>query len=200
MTSAWLKPGPIPSSEPIWPSAGVTMVDEKGEMKVKHETRIVAVHFLAHGQLNGFSGSSGPSQEMVSVDACTAASGAEDDAAGHFSTELESEDDGDAGMAETCVWISTPCADDFRSGQRTYFIDPGLPSPPGSSYTRFPACFYSRVEDAGTREPCRSHGNKCDLNSGARPQENLWPRNDFPGHRVASCLQERRGEWKRFQR
>jgi hypothetical protein len=42
--------------------AGVTMVDEKGEIKVKQETRIVAVHFRLADQFRGFSTSYGPSQ------------------------------------------------------------------------------------------------------------------------------------------
>lgn len=40
----------------------MTIVDEKGEMKVKHETNIVAVHFRLADQLRGFSISYGPSQ------------------------------------------------------------------------------------------------------------------------------------------
>lgn len=40
----------------------MTIVDEKGEIKVKQETRMVAVHFRLADQLRGFSMSYGPSQ------------------------------------------------------------------------------------------------------------------------------------------
>lgn len=38
------------------------MVEATGEIKVKHETSMVAVHFLLLGQFLGLAGSSGPSQ------------------------------------------------------------------------------------------------------------------------------------------
>ena len=43
-------------------SAGATIVDERGEMKVKDETRMVAVHLRKRCQLRGLEGSSGPDQ------------------------------------------------------------------------------------------------------------------------------------------
>lgn len=43
-------------------SAGATIDDETGEMKVKRETVMTAAHFFLSGQFLGFSGSSGPSQ------------------------------------------------------------------------------------------------------------------------------------------
>lgn len=43
-------------------SAGASMVDDTGDIKVKHDTRIVAVHFFRLGQFLGFEGSSGPDQ------------------------------------------------------------------------------------------------------------------------------------------
>lgn len=42
------------------PSAGATMDDDTGEMKVKADTTSVVIHFLRIGQFLGFSGSSGP--------------------------------------------------------------------------------------------------------------------------------------------
>lgn len=43
-------------------SAGATIEDDTGEMKVKQETMTVAAHFFLRVQFLGFSGSSGPSQ------------------------------------------------------------------------------------------------------------------------------------------
>ncbi len=43
------------------------MVEEKGEMNVKRETRIVATHFRCHDQFMGLSGSFGPSQDICLV-------------------------------------------------------------------------------------------------------------------------------------
>lgn len=43
-------------------SAGATIVDESGEIKVKDETKIVAVHLRNRCQLRGLEGSSGPDQ------------------------------------------------------------------------------------------------------------------------------------------
>ena len=43
-------------------SAGATIVEDTGEMKVKHDTRNVAVHFFVWLQLRGLEGSSGPDQ------------------------------------------------------------------------------------------------------------------------------------------
>lgn len=42
--------------------AGATIVDERGEIKVKDETNIVAVHLRKRCQLRGLEGSSGPDQ------------------------------------------------------------------------------------------------------------------------------------------
>lgn len=42
--------------------AGATIVEETGEMKVKHETNSVDTHFLGRLQLRGFAGSFGPDQ------------------------------------------------------------------------------------------------------------------------------------------
>ncbi len=39
------------------------MVEDTGEMKVKHETRSVAAHLRDRGQFNGLAGSSGSDQE-----------------------------------------------------------------------------------------------------------------------------------------
>lgn len=47
--------------------AGASMVDETGDMKVKHDTRIVAVHFLYLGQFLGFERSSGPDHVTYST-------------------------------------------------------------------------------------------------------------------------------------
>lgn len=56
--------GGTPNSAPIFPSAGVTMVEENGEMNVKQETKIVATHFLCRAQFRGCSGSSGPFHDI----------------------------------------------------------------------------------------------------------------------------------------
>jgi hypothetical protein len=61
MTSCCIKPSGISKSLDILGRAGVTIVDEKGEMKVNSETKMVATHFRFHDQLRGLSGSSGPS-------------------------------------------------------------------------------------------------------------------------------------------
>lgn len=55
--------------------AGVTIVEEKGEMKVKRETRMVVVHFWRLDQFRGLEGSEGLSQvtwgvELVCVCVC----------------------------------------------------------------------------------------------------------------------------------
>lgn len=52
----------IPNSCAMVGSAGATMVDDTGEMNVKHETKSVETHFLDRLQLRGFDGSSGPDQ------------------------------------------------------------------------------------------------------------------------------------------
>lgn len=52
----------MPNSSAIVDKAGDTIVDETGEMKVKHETNTVATHFLERLQLRGFVGSFGPDQ------------------------------------------------------------------------------------------------------------------------------------------
>jgi hypothetical protein len=49
------------NSSAITGSAGVTIVDEKGEMKVNIETSIVTTHLRLFDQLSGFRGSCGPS-------------------------------------------------------------------------------------------------------------------------------------------
>lgn len=41
--------------------AGASIVEETGDMKVKQDTRMVAVHFLYFGQFFGLEGSFGPS-------------------------------------------------------------------------------------------------------------------------------------------
>lgn len=50
----------MPNWSAMVPSAGATMDDDTGEMKVKADTTSVATHFLRIGQFLGFSGSSGP--------------------------------------------------------------------------------------------------------------------------------------------
>src|SRR5699024_7447617 len=65
MTSACMKPGATPRSRPMSSSAGATIVDEKGEMKVKQDTRIVVVHFFCQVQFMGFAGSAGPSHDTT---------------------------------------------------------------------------------------------------------------------------------------
>ena len=40
------------------------MVEEKGDIKVKQDTRIVAAHFRCQDQFMGFSGSFGPSHDI----------------------------------------------------------------------------------------------------------------------------------------
>jgi hypothetical protein len=46
----------------IWSRAGATIVEDTGEMKVKHETSSVADHFRLRLQLRGFVGSVGDDQ------------------------------------------------------------------------------------------------------------------------------------------
>lgn len=52
----------IPNSVAMVDKAGATIVEETGEMKVKHETNSVDTHFLGRLQLRGFAGSFGPDQ------------------------------------------------------------------------------------------------------------------------------------------
>ena len=52
-------PALIPNSSAMVPSAGATIDDDTGEMKVRADTSSVAAHFLRVGQFLGFSGSSG---------------------------------------------------------------------------------------------------------------------------------------------
>lgn len=67
MTSWRMKPSAILKSFAMAGSAGVTIVDENGEMKVKSDTRIVTVHLRFCDQFRGFLGSSGPSQVICSA-------------------------------------------------------------------------------------------------------------------------------------
>jgi hypothetical protein len=62
MTSWRMNPSGISKSSPISGNAGVTIVDEKGEMNVKSDTSIVATHLRLLLQLSGLRGSFGPSQ------------------------------------------------------------------------------------------------------------------------------------------
>ena len=54
------KPEEVLRSSAMSGRAGASMVDAIGEMKVKLETRIVAVHFRRRVQFRGLSGSSSP--------------------------------------------------------------------------------------------------------------------------------------------
>lgn len=65
MTRARANSPSIPNSAPMSSSTGVTIVDENGEMNVKHDTRSVAVHFRCCDQFSGFDGSVGPSQVIT---------------------------------------------------------------------------------------------------------------------------------------
>lgn len=57
-----MKPSGMRNSSPMTGNAGVTIVEEKGDMKVKSDTSIVVSHFLLLDQFNGLLGSFGPSQ------------------------------------------------------------------------------------------------------------------------------------------
>jgi hypothetical protein len=61
MTSALLKPPSILYSSPMMSSAGVTMVDAKGDKNVKQDTMIVTVHLRRESQFSGHAGSNSPS-------------------------------------------------------------------------------------------------------------------------------------------
>lgn len=67
MTSCRLKPSSISNSLPMVGNAGVTIVDENGEMNVKRETRIVVIHFCLLLQFRGLEGSFGPSQVTCDI-------------------------------------------------------------------------------------------------------------------------------------
>jgi hypothetical protein len=61
MTSCRMKPGGILNSSPMTGSAGVIIVDEKGEMNAKSDTSIVTTYLRLLLQFRGLSGSFGPS-------------------------------------------------------------------------------------------------------------------------------------------
>lgn len=62
-----MKPSGMLKSSTIAGKAGVTIVLEKGEMKVNKDTRIVTTHFRFCDQFNGFLGSFGPSQVIYNI-------------------------------------------------------------------------------------------------------------------------------------
>lgn len=57
-----MNPSGMLNSLPITGNAGVTIVEEKGDMKVKSDTSIVVIHFRLLLQFRGLLGSFGPSQ------------------------------------------------------------------------------------------------------------------------------------------
>jgi hypothetical protein len=63
-----MKPSGMSKSSAMAGSAGVTIVEENGDMKVNNDTRIVAVHFRVCDQFRGFRGSYGPSH--VTLTSC----------------------------------------------------------------------------------------------------------------------------------
>lgn len=67
MTSCRMKPSEMSKSSAMTGRAGVTIVDEKGLMKVNMDTSIVTTHFRGCDQLRGFAGSFGPSQVIWST-------------------------------------------------------------------------------------------------------------------------------------
>lgn len=57
MTNACSSSDSMSNSSPMTSREGAIMVEETGEMKVKHDTSSVAAHFLPLVQLRGFIGS-----------------------------------------------------------------------------------------------------------------------------------------------